>query len=262
MRSRHAGLLDLQRQLGYPTLFLTVAPYEWSSPYHSFIEKDMRELCRSRLHLPAAETFHLAHLLAQTVVGLVTGANKKEWGKHVLSNKVGDGKPTVLNYFARLEYQDGKRKKEFRQPQDYHGRGTVHVHCLVWLENVETAGLDQVISATLPAADAQPELRAVVLGSQQSWSGSGWAVRKEPSVYDAAAGLLFLRHCPEDFELGIRAYAPDVLGPLKCHVDVQTSDGRGMLLRYCAGYVPKFSDSFGQEWLVDQRPTTRSPGGS
>eukprot|EP00971_Amphidinium_carterae_P229286 4548815-Amphidinium_carterae.1 len=25
-----------------------------------------------------------------------------------------------------------------------------------------------------------------------------------------------------------------------------------MLLRYVAGYVPKFSDSFGQQWLCDE----------
>eukprot|EP00971_Amphidinium_carterae_P050999 1003998-Amphidinium_carterae.1 len=42
------------------------------------------------------------------------------------------------------------------------------------------------------------------------------------------------------------------MGALRCHMDVQTSDGRGMLLRYCASYVPKFSDAFAQAWLNDQ----------
>ena len=51
---------------------------------------------------------------------------------------------------------------------------------------------------------------------------------------------------------GIRAFMEDVIGALKCHMDVQASDGRGMLLRYVAGYVPKFSDSFAQTWLNDQ----------
>ena len=212
----------------------------------------MRQLCRSRLHLPAAETFHLAHVLTQAIVGLATGANKKGWGKHILGNKTGDGQPTVVNYFARLEFQDGKRKREYRRPQDYHGRGTVHVHCLVWVENAAAARLETVVSASLPAADAQPQLRAVVLGSQSSWSGSGWPLRDEASVYDPNAGLLFLHHSMEDYDNGIRGYMPDILGPLKSHMDAQASDGRGMLLRYCAGYVPKFSDSFGQEWLVDQ----------
>ena len=41
----------------------------------------------------------------------------------------------------------------------------------------------------------------------------------------------------------------DLLGGLFSHMDVQTADGRGMLLRYVAGYVPKFSDSVAKEWL-------------
>ena len=45
---------------------------------------------------------------------------------------------------------------------------------------------------------------------------------------------------------------PDIIGGIKSHMDVQTSDGRGMLLRYVASYVPKFSDSFATEWLNDQ----------
>ena len=35
-------------------------------------------------------------------------------------------------------------------------------------------------------------------------------------------------------------------------MDVQASDGRGMLLRYVSGYVPKFSDAFSTEWLNDE----------
>ena len=128
----------------------------------------------------------------------------------------------------------------------------MHVHCLVWVGNAAAAQLETVVSASLPEAGAQPQLRAVVLGSQASWSGSGWPLRDEASFYDPKAGLLFLRHSMEDYDNGIRGYMPDILGPLKSHMDAQASDGRGMLLRYCAGYVSKFSDSFGQEWLVDQ----------
>ena len=61
-----------------------------------------------------------------------------------------------------------------------------------------------------------------------------------------------LQHTVEDKEAGLRAFMPEVMAALKCHMDVQSSDGRGMLLRYCATYVPKFSDAFAQEWLNDQ----------
>ena len=74
----HAALVDLQRQLGLPTLFLTIAPYEWSAPYHEFIENELKKALRSRTWLPAAETCHLAHVLKQLIVGLATGSNRKQ----------------------------------------------------------------------------------------------------------------------------------------------------------------------------------------
>jgi hypothetical protein len=183
------------------------------------------------------------------------GCNDREqrrsrcWRRHALGPKDGSERSTVVNYFARLEYQDGKRKRQHYRKQAYHGRGTVHVHCLVWLENVEAARLGETVSATVPSDNER--LKTVVLASQQSWSGSGWPVRDDESAWDAGAKLLRLHHTAEDHRRGIRAYLSDVLGALKCHMDVVASDGRGMILRYVAGYVPKFSDSFAQEWLTD-----------
>ena len=37
-RTYHTALVDLQRQIGWPSLFITVAPYEWSFPYHAWME--------------------------------------------------------------------------------------------------------------------------------------------------------------------------------------------------------------------------------
>ena len=64
-RTRHFALLDLQRQLGYPTLFVTTAPHEWSSPYHAFLEDELLRTFKTRLHLPGPESFHLAHILTR-----------------------------------------------------------------------------------------------------------------------------------------------------------------------------------------------------
>eukprot|EP00971_Amphidinium_carterae_P307676 6114708-Amphidinium_carterae.1 len=74
-------------------------------------------MLRSRLWLPAAEAMHLAHVLVQTITGLVTGASRqtqrkdRSWRNHLLSSKDESNLPTVVNYFARLEFQDGKRKR-------------------------------------------------------------------------------------------------------------------------------------------------------
>ena len=37
-RTYHLALVDLQKQIGWPTLFITIAPYEWSFPYHAWLE--------------------------------------------------------------------------------------------------------------------------------------------------------------------------------------------------------------------------------
>ena len=60
---RHYALLDLQRQLGYPTLFITIAPYEWSFPYHEWVLDEMTKQLRERLHLAGAETLHITQVL-------------------------------------------------------------------------------------------------------------------------------------------------------------------------------------------------------
>ena len=269
-QSRHAGLVDLVKQLGLPTLFLTIAPYEWSFPFHKWVEDEAAKMLRARLQLPVAETLHIAHVLAQTVVGFLTGANrtaagkgkKKAWSSHLLAAKDGSGKNTVLNFFGRLEYQDGKRRRyvneEEAATQFYHGRGTVHLHLLVWLQHVESIELEKVVAATVPADN--PVQKSLVEGSQRSWTGSGWPKEPKASYYDADAGVLRLQHTEEDWckhnragvPEGIRAYMPDLLNSLHCHIDVQASDGRGMLLKYVSGYVPKFSDSFTTDWLSDQ----------
>ena len=77
-RNMHAGLVDCARQIGFFSLFITIAPLEMSAPYHRWLEDELRKACRSRTHLPAAETFHLAHLLFQVAEGLLAGTNKQQ----------------------------------------------------------------------------------------------------------------------------------------------------------------------------------------
>jgi len=225
-KTRHLALTDLARQIGYPSLFITIAPFEWSAPYHEWVEDEMRRTLRSKLHLPGAETFHLAHILTQAVIALISGANQqsttrasRRWSHHVLASKNGEQK-TIVNYFGRLEFQDGKRKRGFaNQRHAYHkgpGSGRPHVHFLVWLTNEDCIDLPGVISAKLPNAETEPVMREVVLSSQQSYTGSGWAERDEASVWDEAAKVLRLEHGAEEKQRGIRAFMRDVIGALRC----------------------------------------------
>ncbi|CAE7763064.1 unnamed protein product, partial [Symbiodinium necroappetens] len=244
-QTRHAALIDVVKQLGLPSLFITIAPYEWSFPFHSWVEDEMKKLLCCKLRLPVAETLHIAHVLAQAAQGPADGSGRK----------------TVLNFFGRLEYQDGKRRRyvngQEAASQFYHGRGTVHLHLLVWLQHLEAVKLEESLAATVPVDN--PVMSSLVEGSQRSWTGSGWPLEPGASRYNPSAGVLRLHHTESDFcrynadgvPERVRGYVKDVLSSLCCHVDVQMADGRGMLLRYVSSYVPKFSDSFTTEWLAD-----------
>ena len=195
-------------------------------------------------------------MLHEAVEGFITGMNRRQeresrnWKTHILAATDGSGRNTVVNYFARIEFQDGKRKRKRGKHQGYHGRGTLHVHLLVWIEHGDAIAWSDIVSAETPQNNLP--LRSLVLGSQVSYTGSGWDVREEATKWDKGSGCLLLRHPAADHKAGVRAYMPDVLAATKCHMDVVASDGRGMLLRYVAGYVPKFSDSFAQGWLNDK----------
>ncbi|CAE7536493.1 pif1 [Symbiodinium sp. CCMP2592] len=202
--------------------------------------------------MPVAETLHLAHVLTQAVKGLLTGANEGLQSKreHVFCSAEGPGK--VRHWVARLEFQDGKRKRNvFRDGQSYHGRGAVHVHILLWLKDMHAMDLSTKIRADVPGQGEQ-EMRDLVVGSQLDYTSSGWPVREEPTEVIEQEQRLRLHHPRDAFERRCRAYLPDVLAALRCHVDVLASDGRAMVLKYCASYLPKFSSSFAAELLNNE----------
>lgn len=51
--------------------------------------------------------------------------------------------------------------------------------------------------------------------------------------------------------MGIRGYSPEVLDALKCHQDAQLDKGTGLMLKYAATHLPKFSDGPGKELMDD-----------
>ena len=236
-RTYHTALVDLQRQIGWPSLFITIAPYEWSFPYHRWLQDELRKSLLARLEMPVPETLHLAHVLTQAVKGLLTGANEGMQAKreHLFCSREGPGK--VRHWVARLEFQDGKRKRHvYRDGQFYHGRGTVHVHILLWLSDMQAMNLSSKIRADVPGEE-EPELRDLVVGSQLDYTSSGWPLREEPTEVAEEEQRLRLYHPREALERNCRAYLPDILAALRCHVDVQASDGRAMILKYCASVL-------------------------
>eukprot|EP00971_Amphidinium_carterae_P067882 1343736-Amphidinium_carterae.5 len=72
---RHAGLHDLQRQCGFPVLFKTMAPWEYSFPYHAWLLDEMDKSKIGRMGLAGPETIQTGHVFAQLELGLYTGHN-------------------------------------------------------------------------------------------------------------------------------------------------------------------------------------------
>ena len=252
-RVRHHAVIDMQRQCGNAALFRTRAPYERTFPYHRWIMHEQAALGKPRMHLPMAETLHMAHVLMKLDQGYVcgekstSGRQDRTWRGHVL----GPADPrsslsTVVGHVTRLEFQDGKRK---RASQKYHGRGTVRSHSLDFLENVAAIGLEHKLQATVPPKDAEPFMHGLVLDSQCDYKDSKLPIREEPSAYDPVAEKVLLYHTEKDKGLHIRTYMKPTMAITKCHEDVQQGDGNGAVLRYVATYNTKFSSSMDREWL-------------
>jgi hypothetical protein len=196
-REKHQALIDMQRQCGFPALFRTMAPWEFSFPYHVAILDEMEKCGRGRMQSGGLETLHTAWVFSELNRGLFTGSNNRAkeggWKNHILAAE-DQQVQTVVNYFQRLEFQDGKRKLP---TQDYHGSGRVHVHSLDYLQNVDRIGLERKMSATVPAED-EVALRGYMLGRPHGRSDSGWPVEDGPSRFDPETGLVKLRHTEED----------------------------------------------------------------
>ena len=192
-----------------------------NGPHQDELAKSLKE----RLHVPVSETLHLAHVLTQAVKNLLADTKQGIFA-------AGPGEGSVVYWVARLEFQDGKRKRRVhRDAQHYHGRGTPHAHILLWLRDVQNMNFADKIHAHLPE-EADTEMLDLVKGSQLDWQTSGWPVREEPTEV-TKSGTIQLYHPKKAHAQNCRAYLPDVVAALRCHCDVLASDGRAMVLKYC-----------------------------
>ena len=252
----HLGLLDLVRQRGYPKIFWTIAPYEWSMQYHTSILDAMDKQCKPRQRYPIWEALHQTHVLHEVTWGLFAGLNpeynKLKKGREncqILPPFDDENKPIDIGVALRTEFQDGTRKEA---TQEYHGSGRPHTHALFFGDEPEKWKMHEWASATLPREDEQ-ELRGYVIGSQEDRTGSTpWPIHKGESCWDSKQSTYVLEHTSTDHAKGLRAYVKDVMEGLRCHQDIQFDCEGGALRAYLAKYVPKFSDSITDDILDDE----------
>eukprot|EP00971_Amphidinium_carterae_P053302 1049881-Amphidinium_carterae.1 len=64
-------------------------------------------------------------------------------------------------------------------------------------------------------------METLVQASQLSWTRSSMPVHPAPTIFNKDSGLMEFQHTQEDKTAGLRAYMPDIMGALRCHMDVQ-----------------------------------------
>ena len=163
--------------------------------------------------LAALKTLNIVHILEQL-----------HWKEHLFNYDKPAKKKNVRNFFYRIEFQ---------------GRGTAHIHLLIWL-----AGLSKCSYADINAhiLTDDRELSFLVYDLQQSNATVLPCNENATCITRAENGKqhLSLYYPQNAFGLKLRAYISSLLPFLKCHMDVQFSDHCGMLMRYITNYVLKF----------------------
>jgi hypothetical protein len=220
-------LIDAVRQFGPPTLFLTISPSEWSFPLPPWLKTLQQLTGLGETELSAYETLHFVNVLEQLVRGYMCGSNDSRWKSHLFAHCRKTGENNVLNYFYRFEFQK---------------RGTVHMHILVWLKRLQQTRVEHV-RADIPWGDLDSAY--VVYNLQKSDKGSLPINETDTEVQtENGVSILKIRHPAEAFAHNIRGYISTILPALQCRMDVQFSDGHGMLLKYVSSYVTKAHDAY------------------
>lgn len=220
--NQHRLLIDAVRQFGFPSIFITISPFEWTFPFPPWLEQLRRQTARGPTELAIYETLHIAHIIKQYIRGYLCGSNTNKWKQHVFAKKSDPSVSNVTNYFYRFEFQR---------------RGMLHTHILVWLDDINDTQLNH-FSATIPWKNTEESFSVYDLQKSRT---SALPVREGPTTVLNENGESFIafHHTQTDKGCNLRAYIPAITGSLQCSMDVQSSNGKAMLLKYVTSYVSK-----------------------
>ena len=203
-------LIDCVKQFGFPNIFITISPSEWSFLLPPWLENLQQMSGLGETNLAAFETLNFVNTLEKIVRGYLCGSNDCKWKNHLFANTCKTAENNVLNNFYRFEFQK---------------RGTVHLHLLVLLKNM------QPINVTPIRADIDS---AYLVYSLQKSDKDNMPIYNNESKVETenTKSILKICHPEEAFEQNIRGYVSTLLPSLQCSMDVQSSDGHGLLLKY------------------------------
>lgn len=115
----------------------------------------------------------------------------------------------------------------------------------MWLKSVQATVLHHLVGVDVPS-HGHP-LRPYVLHFQKS--NRRHTALHAQQEFQVADNYMMLPRSHEADEINLRAYLREILPAIPCHEDCQWGLQGNMILRYAAGYLPKFSDSFWRQWL-------------
>lgn len=248
----HRTLIDLVRQRGFPPIFLTQSPLEWSTPSHVAIDDAMHKNKLARMRMPVLECLHQAHLLTQTSKHALSGANKKKeraatgYAHQIFDPRIEDGDMQEFSDFVRLEFQDGSKKEA---TQDYHGSGRPHSHSVHFADNVQAMKLERSLCASTDGLSSN--LQGYLLADTDRSGKSKLPINEGCSYWDKETDKLVLHHTPDDASRGIGPIVKDLMAANKCHNYAVVKTGEENYSSYVSKYVPKMSDAMQEELLND-----------
>ena len=216
-RRAHLSLLDIVRQRGFPQIFLTIAPYEWSFPYHVALRDAMTKTQAGRQEYALLETLHMTHVMTEAVWGLLCGRHKQKLIKdcendyQIIPAVNEDGTAVDVFPVLRHEFQDGTHKDP---TQEYHGSGRPHTHALLWSARPEQLQMHKWASASLPS-ESDATMRNFVHGAQKDKRRkTKWPAFEGESCWDQKEATYRLKHSAVDKAAGIRAYVDVIMEAL------------------------------------------------
>ncbi len=116
------------------------------------------------------------------------------------------------------------------------------MHLLVWLKDIGAIQYLR-ISADIPPPNS-PIFRHVTKFQKSNKSSLPNYTEPTSILDDGTNKHLQISHSAVAFQLGLRGYIDTLLPVLQCSTDVQTMDGKSMLLKYVPAYVRKWRKSY------------------
>ena len=224
--NQHRYLIDAVRPFGFPSMFITISQFEWTFPFPPWLEHLHKQTGKGPTELAIPETIHIAHVLEQYIRGYLCGTNTKRWKNHLFAKKSDPSANNVTNYFYRFEFQK---------------RGTLHAHILIWLDDMNEVDVSK-LSATIPWGNVEEAFLVYDLQKSRTSSLPLRQAQNRVLTENNETHLAF-HHSRTDKGCNLRDFVPALTGSLQCSLDVQSSDGKAMLLKYVTSYVAKWHDA-------------------